>query len=76
MRKSLSASVLLLTLCCPTFAGDMLTPPINTTTSTTTAVETAPEEENTAPSTGDEEASPDISLQITLTLVESLLAII
>jgi hypothetical protein len=27
MRKSLNASVLLLVLCCPAFAGDMLTPP-------------------------------------------------
>ena len=28
MRKSLTVSVLLLALCCPAFAGDMLCPPV------------------------------------------------
>ena len=28
MRKSLRASVLMLALCCPAFAGEMLCPPI------------------------------------------------
>ncbi len=32
MRKSLTVSVLVLALCCPAFAGDMLCPPVTTPT--------------------------------------------
>ena len=72
MRKSFSAFALLIVLSCPTFAGDMLTPPIVNPT----AVETVTEGENPDSSTGDEAVTEDISLQLTLTLVEGLLAII
>jgi hypothetical protein len=78
MRKSLSTSVLLLVLCCPAFAGDMLTPPVTTPLpSTTTSVAPSPEDELTDPATVDEPTTQDISVtRIALSLFESLLAII
>jgi hypothetical protein len=78
MRKSLNTFVLLLVLCCPVFAGDMLTPPVTTPPpSTTTSVSPSPEDEITDPATVNEPSTQDISVtQIALSIFESLLAVI
>ena len=80
MRKSLSASVLLLVLCCPTFAGDMLTPPVApppqpATTSTSVAPSSGGEVADPAPV--DDSTAQDVSVtQLAVSIFESLLAIL
>ncbi len=76
MRKSLSACVLLLALCCPAVAGDMLTPPISPPTAKSTAAPN-PDEEISDPAPEDDPTTQDISVTgIAVSLLESLLAII
>lgn len=79
MRKSLSVSILLLALCCPAMAGDMLTPPVATPPPTATSVTTSsalcPDGESTAPA--DDLATQDISVsRIAVSIFESLLALL
>jgi hypothetical protein len=77
MRKSLSVAVLLLVLCSPTFAGDMLTPPVVPPSSPATSVASSPDDEilETAPS--DESTTQGITVtEIAVSIFESLLAII
>lgn len=78
MRKSLNTFVLLLVLCCPVFAGDMLTPPAPTPAhSSTISVAPKPEDGNTVAATVDEPTTRDISLtRIALSIFKSLLACI
>jgi hypothetical protein len=78
MRKSLNTFVLLLVLCCPAFAGDMLTPPVTTPPpSSTTSVAPKPEDEITNPATVDEPTTQDISVtRIALSIFESILTVI
>ena len=78
MRKSLSASALLLVLCCPALAGDMLTPPAAPPPPTATYV--------CAPDSDDEVSDPvpvDGSIEqeilvtrLAVSIFESLLAVI
>lgn len=83
MRKSLSVSVLLLVLCCPAFAGDMLTPPVAPPpppapyVSTSATTPTAPSLDEAIPAPEDGSATQNISVtQIAVSIFESLLAII
>ena len=78
MRKSLSTFVLLLALCCPALAGDMLTPPVTTLPpSNMTSGAPSPEVEIIEPATEDESTTQDISVtRLALSIFESLLAII
>jgi len=78
MRKSLSASVLLLVLCCPALAGDMLTPPVVPPPQpVTTSVITSPDGEIPDPAPADDSTTQDISVtEIAVSIFESLLAII
>lgn len=81
MRKSLNASVLLLVLCCPVFAGDMLTPPITSpivkTSATTGSGDERPGDEVPDPPPADDQTAQDISLTgIAVSILESLLAIL
>jgi hypothetical protein len=72
MRKSLSASILLLALCCPAFAGDMPTPPAAPLPSPSpTAKEPASGGEVTSPTVLD-----DSLTTISVILVESALALL
>lgn len=76
MRKSLCVSVLLLALCCPALAGDMLTPPAAPPPQpVTTSAAPSPDDEIPAPA--DDPTAQDISVtQIAVSLFESLLAIL
>lgn len=77
MRKSLSASALLLVLCCPTFAGDMLTPPAPPPPVPSTYVAPSPDDEIRDPTTTDTSTGLDISLtDIAVSIFESLLTVI
>lgn len=77
MRKSLNACVLLLVLCCPAFAGDMLTPPAAPPPPATTSVTTSPDGEISDPAPANDTATQDISVtEIAVSLFESLLTII
>lgn len=76
MRKSLSATVLLLILSCPALAGDMLTPPVAPPPQpVTTSAAPSPADEIPAPA--DDPAAQDITLdEIAVSILESLLAIL
>ena len=82
MRKFLSTFVLLLVLCCPAFAGDMLTPPIVMPPPSTTSVAPATDGETSDPAADaqtaeDDSATLEISAtRMALSIFESLLAII
>ena len=53
MRKFFGASILLLALCCPAYAGDMLTPPV-------TPPESSPVCEEPEPAAAEENGSPTL----------------
>ena len=78
MRKSLSASVLLLVLCCPAFAGDMLTPPAAPPPPpAATYVAPSPDDEFRDPAPVDDSTAQDISVTwLAVSIFESLLAVI
>ena len=82
MRKFLSAFVLLLVLCCPAFAGDMLTPPIVTPQPCTTSGAPATNDETSDTATETRTAEDDSTTvgisatRVALSIFESLLAIL
>lgn len=77
MRKSLSTFALLLALCCPAFAGDMLTPPYAPPPPSTMTVAPEPDDEVRDLSAVDGSKAPDVSMTgLALSLLERLLAII
>ena len=77
MRKSLRASVLLLVLCCPAFAGDMLTPPAPPPPPITMNSAPSPDGEVSDPAPVDNSTAQDISLtDIVVSIFESLLTVI
>lgn len=79
MRKFISTFVLLFVLCCPAFAGEMLTPPVAPPPppSTVTSAAPAPEDEVADPFIVDAPTTPDVSVtQMALSILESLLSII
>jgi hypothetical protein len=77
MRKSLSASVLLLVLCCPAFAGDMLTPPAAPPPPAPMSSAPSPDDEVFVSAPADGSTTQDISLtEIAVNIFESLLAVV
>lgn len=77
MRKSLGASVLLLVLCCPAFAGDMLTPPAAPPPPTARYAAPSPGGEVLAPTPVDYSTAQEISVvEIAVNIFESLLAVL
>jgi hypothetical protein len=77
MRKSLSASALLLVLCCPAFAGDMLTPPAPPPPTAPYVCAPGSDEEVSDPIPVDGSIAQDISVtQLAVSIFESLLAVI
>ena len=77
MRKSLSASVLLLVLCCPAFAGDMLTPPAAPPPPAATYLAPSPDDEFPDPAPVVDSTAQDISVtRLAVSIFESLLAVI
>ncbi len=77
MRKSLSTFVLLLALCCPALAGDMLTPPTVPQPPATNSVASAPDDETSEATAEEDSAAQAITAtQIAVSIFESLLAII
>jgi hypothetical protein len=76
MRKFISTFVLLFVLCCPAFAGEMLTPPAAPPSPVISAAP-APEDEIAAPPPADVSTTPGVSVaQMALSVLESLLSII
>jgi hypothetical protein len=74
MRKSLSAFVLSLALCCPAFAGDMLTPPVpDPPPPTSSTVEGPPSDSQVPPSPPVTEVS---LVKVAVTLFTNVLALL
>lgn len=78
MRKFIGTFVLLFVLCCPAFAGEMLTPPVAPPPpSPVTSVPSTPEDEVAEPAGVDAQTTPDVMVaQMALSILESLLSII